>query len=131
MSRQEKLPASVSSEEPILGDTGMPDTTDGGIMSAGTSDVPLGDDTSTFSTTWPEVFEKSLHTKKFFRPKFLLRLIVLGWFGVACWILISDQNNGHLTGVEDLKFFGVKIGVLSLIGLVAMLFSWIFADRNE
>ena len=131
MASEKKPPTFVSSEDMLAGDTGMPDTPDGGLFPTGTSDAPLDETTTTYSQTFPELIEKSLHTKKFFRPKFLLRSITLGWFGVVCWILISDQNNDRLTSIEDLKFSLIKIGIVTLISLIAMISSWLFADRTE
>lgn len=131
MSRQGEMPPSVSSEEPILGDTGMPDTTDGGIMAAGTSDASIPETTGSWSKTYPELIEKTLFGKKIFSPKFMLRIVTLGWFAASLYVYISDQTKDKINDMTDLQFVFTKIGGLFIVAAVAALLLLAFADKKD
>lgn len=61
----------------------------------------------------------------------MICLMVLVWFGVACWLLVNDQSKGRLTDVDDLLFWALKIAALSTICGVGVLLTWVFADREK
>ena len=131
MTRQDKLPNSASSDQSLTGDTGMPDTIDGGLLPTGTSDAVLPDTTSSWSKTYPELIEKTLHNRKVFSPKFLLRIVTLCWFVASLWIYVSDQTSGKLNDTDELLFVFIKIGGLLAVAAIAGLLLWWFADRGS
>lgn len=130
MAGQENLPTSVSSGDSLTGDTSAPGQFDSGLVPTGTSDKAATGTTVSYSKTFPELIEKSLHTRRFFRPRFLNRLITLVWFGLVGWSYVSDQEKDRLTSVDDLQFFGIKVAVISGAALIAFILIWAFSDKN-
>lgn len=130
MTRQDKLPNSASSDQSLTGDTGMPDTIDGGLLPTGTSDAVLPESTGSWSKTYPELIEKTLFGAKVFSPKFMLRIVTLGWFAASLYVYISDQTKGNINDMTDLEFVFTKIGGLFVVAAVAAVLLWAFADRK-
>ncbi len=82
-------------------------------------------------SSFVELIDRMLRKKKIFRRRFLILLMVLVWFGVACWLFVSDQYSGRLASEDDLKFLALKITALSVVSGVGIFLTWIFADRKK
>jgi len=86
--------------------------------------------TKRYATSYPELIDRTLQNKRFLTRKFLIRLMVLAWFCLSCWMLVSDQQNGRLTNYEELAFALAKIAVLGGICATSMFLVWIFVRRR-
>lgn len=128
---EKKLPAIVSSGDSLSGDTSAPGAIDGDLLPRGTSDEPLGGPTESYTPTMAALLDKSLQNRRFFRPKFLNLLIAIGWFALIAYVLVSDQATGKLATIDDLKFFGLKAGIITTFAVALSFFVWMFGDKEN
>jgi len=86
--------------------------------------------TKRYATTYAELIDRTLQNKRFLTRKFLIRFIVLTWFCLSCFVLVSDQRSGRLTSFDELEFVLAKIAALGVICGVSMLLVWAFARKK-
>jgi len=125
-----EIKRTVASDDALTGDTSAPGMKNGGLIPEGTTDTPSGDTTASYTPTIAAFLDKSFEKNRFIGSRFLLLLVSLGWFGLIAFMLVSDQINDNLTTIAHLKFFGFKVGMITLLAVILGFLVWIFGKKD-
>jgi hypothetical protein len=91
----------------------------GKSTSASSHDESENEEFSPAPNTWPSFATEVMRGQIGIRPFILYSTTVLAWLGANLWILIQDNSHQLLQTTDGWIMYGNKVGVASIIYLIA------------